>query len=178
MLITSHYNYKNNKLPPNSKRHCTVLRFEDYFSSRIKQLTFTFPEDSITSSGTPFWSPPKRFPRPVKFDPADPSHINLLMAASILRAESFNLPVPNWATNPKKLAEAVGEVSVSEFAPKEGVKIVTDETVTSVASSSIDDADVIDGLIARLEQLSKKLPAGFRMKPVHFEKVCMYISHI
>ncbi|XP_078180716.1 ubiquitin-activating enzyme E1 2-like [Carex rostrata] len=146
------------------------LKFEDNFSSRIKQLTFTFPEDSITSSGTPFWSPPKRFPRPVKFDPADPSHINLLMAASILRAESFNLLVPNWATNPKKLAEAVGEVSISEFAPKEGVKIVTDETATSVASSSIDDADVIDGLIARLEQLSKKLPAGFRMKPVHFEK--------
>ncbi|KAJ4779926.1 ubiquitin-activating enzyme 1 [Rhynchospora pubera] len=146
------------------------LKFEEYFASRIKQLTFTFPEDSMTSSGTPFWSPPKRFPQPLKFDPADPSHLNLLMAASILRAESFNVPVPDWAKNPKKLAESVGKVSVPEFAPKEGVKIVTDEKATSVASASFDDAEVIDALSSRLGQLAKTLPSGFCMKPVHFEK--------
>ncbi|KAG0458597.1 hypothetical protein HPP92_023754 [Vanilla planifolia] len=32
------------------------LRFEDYFSNRVKQLTYTFPEDAVTSSGSPFWS--------------------------------------------------------------------------------------------------------------------------
>jgi ubiquitin-activating enzyme E1 len=130
----------------------------------------------MTSSGTPFWSPPKRFPWPLKFNPADPSHINLLMAASILRAESFNVPVPDWATNPKKLAEAVGKVSVPEFAPKEGVRIVTDEKASSLASASIDDSEVIDDLINRLGQLAKTLPAGFHMKPVHFEKVCINFS--
>ncbi|KAJ6822887.1 ubiquitin-activating enzyme E1 2-like [Iris pallida] len=39
------------------------MKFEDYFSNRVKQLTFTFPEDSATSTGAPFWSAPKRFPQ-------------------------------------------------------------------------------------------------------------------
>jgi ubiquitin-activating enzyme E1 len=65
---------------------------------------------------------------------------------SILQAESFNVPVPDWATNPKKLAEAVGKVSLPEFAPK-GVKIVTDEKTTNLASASIDDEEVINDLM-------------------------------
>jgi molybdopterin/thiamine biosynthesis adenylyltransferase len=49
------------------------LKFEDYFSNRVKQLTFTFPEDTMTSSGAPFWSAPKRFPRPLEFSSSDSS---------------------------------------------------------------------------------------------------------
>jgi len=78
------------------------LKFEDYFANRVKQLTFTFPEDAMTSSGAPFWSAPKRFPRPLEFSSADPSHLNFLLAASILRAETFGIPIPDWAKNPKK----------------------------------------------------------------------------
>ncbi|KAG2639246.1 hypothetical protein PVAP13_2NG613700 [Panicum virgatum] len=75
------------------------LRFEDYFSNRVKQLTFTFPEDASTSTGTPFWSAPKRFPRPLQFSATDSSHIQLIMSASILRAESFGIAIPDWAKN-------------------------------------------------------------------------------
>ncbi|GFZ19660.1 ubiquitin-activating enzyme 1 [Actinidia rufa] len=31
------------------------LKFEDYFANRVKQLTYTFPEDAATSTGAPFW---------------------------------------------------------------------------------------------------------------------------
>uniref|UniRef100_A0A7N0VEH5 E1 ubiquitin-activating enzyme n=1 Tax=Kalanchoe fedtschenkoi TaxID=63787 RepID=A0A7N0VEH5_KALFE len=62
------------------------LKFEDYFADRVKQLTYTFPEDATTSTGAPFWSPPKRFPRPLQFSVDDPSHLHFVMAASILRA--------------------------------------------------------------------------------------------
>jgi hypothetical protein len=51
---------------------------QDYFHDRIAQLTFTFPEDAITSTGLPFWSAPKRFPRPVTFDAADPAHASFV----------------------------------------------------------------------------------------------------
>lgn len=51
---------------------------QDYFHDRIAQLTFTFPEDAVTSTGLPFWSAPKRFPRPVKFDAADPAHTSFV----------------------------------------------------------------------------------------------------
>lgn len=51
---------------------------QDYFHDRIAQLTFTFPEDAVTSTGLPFWSAPKRFPRPVKFDAGDASHTSFV----------------------------------------------------------------------------------------------------
>ncbi|KAG8371515.1 hypothetical protein BUALT_Bualt13G0095600 [Buddleja alternifolia] len=149
------------------------LKFEDYFSNRVKQLTFTFPEDAATSMGAPFWSAPKRFPRPVQFSTSDPSHLHFVAAASILRAETFGIPTPDWAKHPKKLAEAVDKVMVPEFQPKKDVKIVTDEKATSLATASVDDAAVIDELIMKLEKCRSTLPPNFRMKPIQFEKVCL-----
>ncbi|KAK8564704.1 hypothetical protein V6N13_019865 [Hibiscus sabdariffa] len=146
------------------------LRFEDYFVNRVKQLTFTFPEDAATSTGAPFWSAPKRFPRPLLFSAADPSHLNFIMAASILRAETFGIPIPDWVKNPKLLAEAVKKVIVPDFQPKEGVKIETDENSTSMSTVSTDDAAVINDLLFKLERCRNNLPPGFRMKPIQFEK--------
>ncbi|XP_074581592.1 ubiquitin-activating enzyme E1 2-like isoform X1 [Curcuma longa] len=147
------------------------LRFEDYFSNRVKQLTFTFPEDAATSTGSPFWSAPKRFPRPLKFSSSDPSNLQFIMAAAILRAETFGIPIPEWANNdPKKLAAVVDDVILADFQPKAGVNIVTDDKATSLSTASVDDAAVIDDLIEKLEECAKKLPPGFRMNPIQFEK--------
>ncbi|KAJ8440204.1 hypothetical protein Cgig2_023969 [Carnegiea gigantea] len=146
------------------------LKFEDYFANRVKQLTYTFPEDAATSTGAPFWSAPKRFPHPLQFSSSDPSHLHFIVAASILRAETFGIPIPDWATTPKKLAEVVDKVIVPEFQPKNDAKIVTDDKATSLSSSSVDDAAVIDELISKLECCRKTLPPDFRMKPIQFEK--------
>ncbi|XP_004958791.1 ubiquitin-activating enzyme E1 3 isoform X1 [Setaria italica] len=146
------------------------LRFEDYFSNRVKQLTFTFPEDASTSTGTPFWSAPKRFPRPLQFSATDSSQIHFIMSASILRAESFGIAIPDWAKNTSNLAEAVNKVAVPEFKPKKGVNIVTDEKATNLSSTSVDDVAVIDELLSKLEECAKNLPPGFQMKPIQFEK--------
>lgn len=149
----------------------SIHRFEDYFANRVKQLIYTFPEDAATSTGAPFWSAPKRFPRPLEFSSSDPGHLQFLMAAAILRAETFGIPIPDWGKNPKKLAEAVDSVIVPDFKPKKDAKIVTDEKATSLSSASIDDAAVINDLIAKLEVCRTKLHPDFRMKPVQFEKV-------
>ncbi|MBA0796921.1 hypothetical protein Gohar_007651, partial [Gossypium harknessii] len=146
------------------------LRFEDYFVNRVKQLTFTFPEDATTSTGAPFWSAPKRFPRPLQFSTTDPSHLQFIMAASILRAETFGIPVPDWVKNTKMLAKAVEKVIVPDFQPKEGVNIETDEKATSLSTGSVDDAAVINELLFKLERCRNNLPSGFRMKPIQFEK--------
>ncbi|CAN6186275.1 unnamed protein product [Urochloa humidicola] len=146
------------------------LRFEDYFSNRVKQLTFTFPEDASTSTGTPFWSAPKRFPRPLEFSATDSSHVHFIMSASILRAESFGIAIPDWAKNTSKLAGAVSKVEVPEFKPKKGVNIVTDDKATNLSSASVDDVAVIDDLLSKLEECAKNLPPGFQMKPIQFEK--------
>ncbi|KAH0465184.1 hypothetical protein IEQ34_005287 [Dendrobium chrysotoxum] len=146
------------------------VRFEDYFANRVKQLTFTFPEDAVTSSGSPFWSAPKRFPRPLQFSTSDPSHVDFIMSSSILRAETFGIPIPEWAKNPKKLVDAIDKVVVPDFEPKKGVKIVTDEKATNLSTASIDDAAVINELVAKLEQCAKCLPPGYHLNPIQFEK--------
>ncbi|KAK6927132.1 Ubiquitin-activating enzyme E1, FCCH domain [Dillenia turbinata] len=146
------------------------LKFEDYFSNRVKQLTYTFPEDAATSTGAPFWSAPKRFPHPLQFSTSDLAHIHFVMAASILRAETFGIPIPGWAKNPKKVIEAVDKVIVPEFQPKKDVNIVIDEKATGLATASVDDAAVINELIKKLGLCTANLPAGFRMKPIQFEK--------
>nr|GMC79137.1 ubiquitin-activating enzyme E1 1-like [Ipomoea batatas] len=146
------------------------LKFEDYFVNRVKQLTFTFPEDAMTSSGAPFWSAPKRFPRPLQFSTNDSSHLNFVMAASILRAVTFGIPIPDWIKSEQKLADAIDRVIVPDFEPKKDVKIETDEKATSISISSIDDAAVINELVRNLELCREKLPAGYKMNPIQFEK--------
>ncbi|KAF8396973.1 hypothetical protein HHK36_018610 [Tetracentron sinense] len=146
------------------------LKFEDYFANRVKQLTFTFPEDAATSNGALFWSAPKRFPRPLQFSADDLGHLHFVMAASILRAETFGIPIPDWVKHAKKLADAVNKVMVPDFEPKKGVKIVTDEKATSLSTASIDDAAVINDLIMKLEECQKRLLPGFKMNPIQFEK--------
>ncbi|VAH41777.1 unnamed protein product [Triticum turgidum subsp. durum] len=121
------------------------LKFEDYFSNRVKQLTFTFPEDAATSMGAPFWSAPKRFPRALQFSAADQSHLNFIMSASILRAESFGVAIPEWAKD-------------------------TNEKASNLSSTSVDDVAVIEDLLAKLQEYAKGLPPGFQMKPIQFEK--------
>ncbi|WZY90030.1 hypothetical protein YC2023_046765 [Brassica napus] len=146
------------------------LRFEDYFVNRVKQLIYTFPEDAATSTGAPFWSAPKRFPRPLQYSSSDPSLLNFITATAILRAETFGIPVPEWTKNPKEAAEAVDSVIVPDFEPRKDAKIVTDEKATSLTTASVDDATVINDLIAKLERCRLNLSSDFRMKPVQFEK--------
>ncbi|XP_030925521.1 ubiquitin-activating enzyme E1 1-like [Quercus lobata] len=146
------------------------LKFEDYFANRVKQLTYTFPEDATTSNGTPFWSAPKRFPRPLQFSVDDLSHLYFIMAASVLRAETFGIPIPDWVKSPSKMADAVNKVIVPDFQPRKGVKIETDEKANTLSASSIDDAAVIDELIMKLEECQNQLPQGFKMNPIQFEK--------
>ncbi|XP_022034390.1 ubiquitin-activating enzyme E1 1 isoform X1 [Helianthus annuus] len=146
------------------------LKFEDYFANRVKQLTFTFPEDSVNSSGTPFWSAPKRFPRPLEFSVEDQSHLNFVIAASILRAETYGIPIPEWVKSSTRCADAISRVMVPDFEPKKNVKIVTDEKATSLSTASIDDSVVINELVNNLKLCHQNLPPGFRMNPIQFEK--------
>jgi ubiquitin-activating enzyme E1 len=157
----------------NSFQDCITwarLRFEDYFANRVKQLCYTFPEDAATSTGAPFWSAPKRFPRPLQFSSTDLSHINFVMAASILRAETFGIPTPEWAKTRAGLAEAVERVIVPDFEPKKDATIVTDEKATTLSTASVDDAAVIDELNAKLVRCRMSLQPEFRMKAIQFEK--------
>ncbi len=74
------------------------------FHERIAQLVYTFPEDAVTSTGSLFWSAPKRFPHALDFDPKDPAHAHFAQAGAILRAEVYGIPRPAWAMDAAKVS--------------------------------------------------------------------------
>lgn len=147
-------------------------QFQSYFHDKIKQLTFIFPEDAVTSTGSPFWSAPKRFPSAVVWQPSDQYSALLVQSLAILTAETYCVDIPPWGKDAAKVAEAAAKVSVPEFVPQKGVKIETDPKATGAAtrSDTMNDDAAIEELIGKLEAMRSDLPAGFKMAPISFEK--------
>eukprot|EP00873_Tetraselmis_striata_P029638 jgi/Tetstr1/449902/TSEL_003924.t1 len=109
-------------------------QFQSYFHDKIKQLTFIFPEDAVTSTGSPFWSAPKRFPTAVVWAPTDQYSALLVQSLAILTAETYCVDIPPWGKDAAKVAEAAAKVTVPEFVPKKDVKIETDPKATGAAT--------------------------------------------
>jgi ubiquitin-activating enzyme E1 len=145
-------------------------KFQFQFHERIAQLIYTFPEDATTSSGTLFWSAPKRFPQPLDFDTSDPSHAAFVQAGAILKAQVHGIQLPPWAKDPQKVVEAAGKVDVPKFVPRQGVQIETDPNATAKTVSTADDATVVEDLSRELQAALAELPKGYKLAPVTFEK--------
>ncbi|XP_030921273.1 ubiquitin-like modifier-activating enzyme 1 [Geospiza fortis] len=61
------------------------------YSNNIRQLLHNFPPGQKTNSGTLFWSGPKRCPHPLVFDPDNPLHLDYVVAAANLFAQSYGI---------------------------------------------------------------------------------------
>ena len=127
----------------------------------------------MTSSGTPFWSGPKRAPEPVIFDANESLHLDFIIAAANLHAVNYGL---KGETDHAYFKKVLSNVIVPEFTPKSGVKIQVQEneapqsgaTGNTLRVSNHPDQD-------ELVTLAKSLPApstfaGLRLSPVEFEK--------
>jgi ubiquitin-activating enzyme E1 len=161
---------------PASFEECVAwarLRFQDYFHDRVAQLIHTFPEDAATSTGAPFWSPPKRFPHPIIFHAEDESQMRTLLALATLRAEVYGVPRPPWHGDMAALASVLAAVSVPGFTPRDGVTVETDPKATKAAPTShlaADDEALIDASLAKLDAARAALGEAYRVHPVTFEK--------
>uniref|UniRef100_A0A8C0Z0I2 Ubiquitin-like modifier-activating enzyme 1 n=1 Tax=Canis lupus familiaris TaxID=9615 RepID=A0A8C0Z0I2_CANLF len=134
------------------------------YSNNIRQLLHNFPPDQLTSSGAPFWSGPKRCPHPLTFDVNNPLHLDYVMAAANLFAQTYGL---TGSQDRAAVATLLRSVQVPEFTPKSGVKIHVSDQELQSANASVDDS--------RLEELKATLPSpeklpGFKMYPIDFEK--------
>uniref|UniRef100_A0A8U7P0G3 E1 ubiquitin-activating enzyme n=1 Tax=Corvus moneduloides TaxID=1196302 RepID=A0A8U7P0G3_CORMO len=135
------------------------------YSNNIRQLLHNFPPGQKTNSGTLFWSGPKRCPHPLVFDPDNPLHLDYVVAAANLFAQSYGIV---GSRDRAAVAELLRHVRVPPFAPKAGVRIHVSDQELQSASAALDDG--------RLEELKASLPSpeelpGFRMFPIDFEKV-------
>lgn len=142
------------------------LKFEENYNNNIRQLLHSFPEDNITDSGQPFWSGPKRAPKPITFDPNNDIHMEYIVAGSNLHAFNYGL---KGETDLSIFHKVLANVIVPEFTPKSGVKIQVNENENAPAPNP--DAD--SG--SDLTEIASSLPsagsfAGFRLNPIEFEK--------
>lgn len=101
------------------------MLFETEFSNKIQQLLHNFPKDSMSASGTPFWSGPKRAPDPLKFDANNPTHFGFVVAAANLHAFNFNIKSPGL--DKSIYLKELENVIVPDFAPDANVKIQADD---------------------------------------------------
>lgn len=140
------------------------LEFEKTYNNNIQQLLYRFPRDSVTSTGTPFWSGPKRAPTPLVFDLADPTHFSYLVAAANLHAFNYGLKGEASADVYRRVLDSL---LIPEFSPLEGVQIQVNDNEPLPAGPGADAEE--------LTTLANALPppsavAGFRLQPVEFEK--------
>lgn len=141
------------------------LKFEENYSNTIRQLLFSLPEDAVTSTGQPFWSGPKRAPKPIAFDADNSIHMEYIIAAANLHAFNYGL---RGETDPAVLKKILANVIVPEFTPKSNVKIQVNENEAPATNP-----DATSG--ADLTEIASSLPsaatlAGFRLNPIEFEK--------
>lgn len=140
--------------------------FQEQYHNQIVQLLFNFPSDQLTSSGQPFWSGPKRCPKPIKFDPEDPLHLDFIVAAANLKAEVYSIPQNR---NREQIKEIVSKVQVPEFVPRSGVKIAINDSQLQMANGDGGlDSEKVSRILEKLP--SKEKLADLRIKPLEFEK--------
>ncbi|XP_018414690.1 PREDICTED: ubiquitin-like modifier-activating enzyme 1 isoform X2 [Nanorana parkeri] len=152
---------------PKNWTDCVSWAFNHWhtqYSNNIRQLLHNFPPDQLTSSGAPFWSGPKRCPHPLVFSGNNSLHLDYIMAAASLLAETYGV---SRSMDRPAVLEILKNMKVTEFTPKSGVKIHVSDQEMQNAHASLDDS--------RLEELKNGLPlpeslSGFKMFPVEFEK--------
>jgi ubiquitin-activating enzyme E1 len=102
------------------------LQFEKQYNNAIQQLLYNFPKDSISSSGQPFWSGPKRAPDPLKFDPNNEYHWNFVIAGANLHA--FNYGINTKGLDASTINKVLENMIIPDFSPSSSVKIQADDS--------------------------------------------------
>ena len=168
------------------------LKFQKYFVNDIRQLLYTYPLDFKTKEGRPFWSLPKRPPTEILFDPTNLLHASFIAGCACLRANVFNIPIPQDARKDSgkyKLAEEAAKIKVPDFQPSDekakaiSSEVKKDETTNQAVTTTNEEAaeeedveqDEVEELLKKYNSLAKELPKdkeerkkGF--KPEEFEK--------
>ncbi|RDW69519.1 putative ubiquitin-protein ligase-3 [Coleophoma cylindrospora] len=156
---------------PLSFEDCIIwarLQFEKQYNNAIQQLLYNFPKDSVSSSGAPFWSGPKRAPDPLKFDPKNPYHMGFVVAGANLHAFNYGINNKGDASTYQKVLD---NMIIPDFTPSSSVKIQADD---SEPDPNANNGSTFDDN-AELQNITDSLPApeklaGFKLQPVEFEK--------
>ncbi|KAM9938105.1 hypothetical protein OXX80_002392 [Metschnikowia pulcherrima] len=143
--------------------------FETKYNHDIKQLLYNFPADAKTSNGAPFWSGPKRAPKPLDFDVNNPDHFNFIVGGANLLAFIYGLNDKNVSNDEYK--KVLDSFEPEPFVPKTGVKIAASDAEAEEEAKKLSggfDESEIQKIVATMPEPSTL--AGYRLTPIEFEK--------
>ncbi|XP_060691371.1 ubiquitin-like modifier-activating enzyme 1 [Hemiscyllium ocellatum] len=138
-------------------------RWQTQYSNNIRQLLHNFPPDQVMPSGVLFWSGPKRCPHPLEFDPNNHVHMDYIMAAANLYAQSYCM---QGSQDRAAVQQILLSVDVPPFSPKSGVTIHTNDAEMEDAANFAEN----ERLLELKTLLSCKNFPGCKMQPIDFEK--------
>lgn len=156
---------------PNDFKDCVAwarLSWQDLFHNQIAQLLHNFPADQVTSSGSPFWSGPKRCPKPLDFNLENSLHMDFIEASANLLAEVYGIPKNK---DRAEIARIILTVNVPKFEPKSGVKIaVTDAEAQSMNEQASTDSSMVEKMMVDVPTPAEFRKEKLRISPLEFEK--------
>lgn len=97
----------------------------------ILQLLHVYPEDKLNKDGRPFWSLPKRPPRPVDFDPTCEMHQHVVSAFACLYATVYGVKIPHDKPRSKEAKEEIAKLAATFEQPQ---FVPNDQKATEIAS--------------------------------------------
>eukprot|EP00096_Caligus_rogercresseyi_P005507 TRINITY_DN210_c0_g1_i2.p1 TRINITY_DN210_c0_g1~~TRINITY_DN210_c0_g1_i2.p1 ORF type:complete len:1077 (+),score=356.07 TRINITY_DN210_c0_g1_i2:323-3553(+) len=153
---------------PQSFKDCVQwarLLWQDLFHNQIAQLLHSFPPDRVNKSGLPFWSGPKRCPKPLEFDVEDDLHMSFLLNGANLYADVYAIPQTRDLV---QVRSAIEGFNVPKFVPKSNVEIPENDSQAQELANSKDLSDMND-----LQHLIDSIPKNIEsltIRSLDFEK--------
>merc|ERR1712218_471954 len=144
------------------------LLWQELFHNQIAQLLHNFPPDQVTSTGSPFWSGPKKCPTALVWNSEEEMHVDFVEAAANLKAEIYGIEKNKDRSVIKAIVE---KVNVPAFEPKSGVKIaVTDAEAQAQQQGEMSDSDTLNNLLGEIPAPETFKKEKLRITPCEFEK--------
>jgi ubiquitin-activating enzyme E1 len=142
------------------------IQFEKQYNNAIQQLLYNFPKDSVSSSGQPFWSGPKRAPDPLKFDPKNEMHWTFVVAGANLHA--FNYGINAKDMDESTIHKVLENMIIPDFSPNSSVKIQADDS-EPVSTSTNYHLDFTNKSRTQMPvQVDSTTMTNFRPLPISF----------
>ncbi|KNH08296.1 ubiquitin-like modifier-activating enzyme [Perkinsela sp. CCAP 1560/4] len=82
---------------PQTFKDCVKMArrlFDEYFTFNIRELLESFPPESVTAEGKPFWSAGKRQPVEISYESDNQEHNEFIMSCAALFAHAFSVETP------------------------------------------------------------------------------------
>jgi len=158
------------KEKPDNFNDCVAwarLMWQELFHNQIAQLLHNFPPDQLTSTGSLFWSGPKKCPKVLNFDAEESVHFDFVESAANLRARIYGI---KGTKDPEEIKTILKQVAVPEFVPKTGVKIAVTDAEAQQQAEQGSDSQLLDQILSELPSADTLKGSGLKIIPEEFEK--------